>query len=132
MEECLEFYNWCAKQRKFSVPNDSSIKNTLSVLLNDFSVAQCQYIILESAKAASDYLVKSGRDCSDAAKYMLKNCEILGNDFKNDSSIVPNLERSSELSQSMISRVLYEFFLPSYDGFNDHISNIKKTFESSN
>lgn len=113
--ECQEFYDWCAKQRHFPIADESSIEQMLSHLLQEFSVAQCTYIIFESAKSAADHLRTTLCSPLTASSYMLSECRRWLAEAKTDNHnrVVPTLERNPELPRSMINQVFHNYFLES-------------------
>lgn len=130
--ECLAFYEWSSKQRKFAATARLSLTEMITTLLSDYSVSQCQYIINESAKAASDYFVLRSSDASSTAEFMLKHCKKLGAESKSNNVAIPNTERINALPRSVISHVFYNYFMPDVDDFTDTLDKVKNKIKTIN
>lgn len=114
--ECLEFYNLCADERKFTVAPKESITTMLSDLLDVYSIEQCEYIILESAKAASDYLIKHDKESSKVPQYMLEHCNLMATTWQSNNLEIPCLDKG--FPHSMVSYVIFDILAPECDAFS--------------
>jgi hypothetical protein len=125
MAECLEFYSLCADERKFSVAPKESITAMLSDLLREYSIEQCEYIILESAKAASDYLVKHNNESSIVAQYMLEHCKFMATTWQSNNLEIPCLDKG--FPHSMVSYLIFDIIAPCVDGFSTPLKDLTMT-----
>lgn len=126
LAECQEFFDECTTERHFSVSDTSKHSFTimLSELLNKYSVAQCQFLILESAKMASDALAKRTCNSYYIIDQMINICAEFINEIKKEKRELPDLKQNLRPIRSMINQVVYEVILPGFDGFRAPLSKL--------
>lgn len=126
--ECQEFFDECTNERNFYVSDTCKhfFTEMLGELLDKYSVAQCQFLILESAKIASDALVKRTCNSYYIIDRMLTACADFINETRKDSKEIPELKQNLRPIRSMINQIVYEAILPGRDGFKTPLSKLTR------
>jgi len=109
--ECMEFFDCCAKERKFPDVDNKSKSIMIRNLLEDFSPGECCRAIHSGAQYASDYLVKNSTSPQSAANYMLTACQRWINKARIENWKLKPFQRNVNCPRSMMSYVYFDTFL---------------------
>jgi hypothetical protein len=124
--ECMEFFDWCARERNFPAIDETSKSGLIRDLLKDFSVGYSCRAINSAAQYAADHWVTKACTLQQAANYMLVSCQRWSDKARIEHWQVKPFRRNINCPRSMMSNVLYDIFLkiPDDEGFNMPIAEI--------
>lgn len=123
--ECFAYFYHCAAERQISGEHPPRLKELISNLLVDLSVAQAFRPIWMAARSTADFIVRQRPPRHIAGSYMVSCAQSWIDRARAEGWDIKPFRRNFELPQSLVSRVLYDALLGIGDrGFTSPVDQL--------
>lgn len=123
--ECVAYFDLCAAERGIPDVRPPRLRDLISNLLIDLSVAQAFRPIWMAARTTADFMVRERPPRSRAGNYMVTCAQSWIDRARSEHWEIKPFRRRFELPQSLVSQVLYDAILGVGDrGFTSPVGDL--------